>query len=239
METQNIESQENEKQEMTPAKMFIRLFIYIIVLGVILFLCAGKTDWVMGWVFLGVHFVVLMFNVFVFPIEQELVEERTQIGEGVKTWDKWLVICLQLFMPFGMLIVAGLDMRYSWSAPLPVWVQITAVVFSGLGYLFSIWASTVNKFYGRFVRIQKDRGHHVIDVGPYSVVRHPGYLGISIFMLTTALALDSLWTLALSGLLTLALIIRTALEDKVLQEELEGYKEYTQKVRYRLLPGIW
>jgi protein-S-isoprenylcysteine O-methyltransferase Ste14 len=239
MATQSTENQENDRQKMTPAKMFVRLLFYVIILGVILFLSAGQIDWIMGWAFLGVHFLILMTNVFVFPIEQELMDERTEMREGIKAWDKWLVISLQLFMPFGMIVLAGLDMRYGWSSPVPLWVQIVAVVFSGFGYLFSIWASAVNKFYARFVRIQKERGHHVIDSGPYSIVRHPGYLGVSTFMLAAALALDSLWTLALSGLLTLALIIRTALEDKVLQEELEGYKEYTQKVRYRLLPGIW
>jgi protein-S-isoprenylcysteine O-methyltransferase Ste14 len=225
--------------EMTPAKMVLRLLIYVAILGAILFWCAGRLDWAMGWAWLVVHFAVVLTSAVVVPIDPELVDERTQIKEGVKEWDKLIVIPTQILMPFGFLILAGLDLRYGWSPDLPLWLQITALILGGLGYLFSIWASAVNKFYGRFVRIQKERGHHVISDGPYKYVRHPGYTGIIVFMLTTALALNSLWTLTLSGALSLLLIVRTALEDKTLQEELEGYKEYTQNVRYRLVPGLW
>lgn len=142
-------------------------------------------------------------------------------------------------MPFGFLVLAGLDMRNDWSPELPLWLQIAALVLTGLGYLLSVWASATNKFYSRFVRIQKDRGHHVVTAGPYQYIRHPGYIGIIIFMMATAFAFDSLYTLILSGSLSLLLIIRTVLEDKTLLEELEGYKEYAQDVRYRLIPGIW
>jgi protein-S-isoprenylcysteine O-methyltransferase Ste14 len=97
----------------------------------------------------------------------------------------------------------------------------------------------VNRFYSRFVRIQKERGHRVISSGPYRIIRHPGYLGQIIFSLASALALGSLWALIPAGLFALLLVVRTSLEDRVLQEELEGYKEYTQTVRQRLIPYIW
>jgi protein-S-isoprenylcysteine O-methyltransferase Ste14 len=225
--------------EMTPARMVFRLLIYIVILGAILFLCAGRMDWVMGWAWLVVHFVVALTSATVVPLDPELIDERTQIKEGVKKWDKMIVIPTQILMPFGFLVLAGLDMRYGWSTPLPLWLQIAALILGGLGYLLSVWASAVNKFYSRLVRIQTERGHHVVSDGPYKYIRHPGYTGIIIFMLTTALALNSLWTLTLSGALSLLLILRTALEDKTLQEELGGYKEYTQKVKYRLVPGLW
>jgi protein-S-isoprenylcysteine O-methyltransferase Ste14 len=105
--------------------------------------------------------------------------------------------------------------------------------------MLSVWASAVNRFYSRLVRIQKERGHHVVSEGPYKYIRHPGYIGVIIFMLTTPLALNSMWTLTLGGALSLLLVIRTVLEDKTLQEELEGYTAYTQKVKYRLVPGLW
>jgi len=95
-----------------------------------------------------------------------------------------------------------------------------------------------DKFYGRVVRIQKERGHHVIADGPYHYLRHPGYLGQIIFSLASALALGSLWTLIPSGLFAALLVVRSALEDRTLQEELEGYKEYAQRVRFRLMPRI-
>jgi protein-S-isoprenylcysteine O-methyltransferase Ste14 len=234
-----METKQNSSQGITPAKIVVRLLIYAIVLGAVLFFIAGRVDWVMGWAWLIIHTAVIMTSTLVLPIDPELADERTDIKEGVKQWDKIIVIPTQILMPFGFLVLAGLDMRYGWSPELPLWVQILALVLTGLGYLLSIWASSVNKFYSRFVRIQTERGHYVVTDGPYKVVRHPGYTGVIIFMLTTALALDSLWTLTLSGALSLLLIIRTALEDKTLLEELEGYTEYAQKVRYKLVPWVW
>ncbi|MGD8454997.1 MAG: isoprenylcysteine carboxylmethyltransferase family protein [Anaerolineales bacterium] len=225
--------------EMTPAKMVIRMVIYIAIMGAILFLCAGRVDWIVAWVWLVVHFIVVLTSATIVPIDPELVDERTHVKEGVKKWDKIIVFPTQILMPFGFLVLAGLDMRYGWSSGLPLWLQISAVIVGGLGYMLSVWASAVNRFYSRLVRIQKERGHHVVSEGPYKYIRHPGYIGVIIFMLTTPLALNSMWTLTLGGALSLLLVIRTVLEDKTLQEELEGYTAYTQKVKYRLVPGLW
>jgi len=234
-----METKQDSPQELTPAKIVVRLLIYAIILGAILFLSAGRVDWVMGWAWLVIHTAVIMTSALIFPVDPELADERTHLKEGIKQWDKIIVIPTQILMPFGFLILAGLDMRHGWSPTLPLWVQVLALVLTGLGYLLSVWASSVNKFYSRLVRIQTERGHYVVTDGPYKVIRHPGYTGIVIFMLTTALALDSLWTLTLSGALSLLLIIRTALEDKTLREELEGYEAYTQNVRYKLVPWVW
>jgi len=234
-----MRTEQKASVEMTPVRIVIRLLIYIVILGAILFLCAGRMDWAMGWAWLVVHFAAALTSAFVVPLDPELVDERTHVKEGVKGWDKLIVIPTQILMPFGFLVLAGLDMRYGWSPGLPLWLQITALILGGLGYLLSVWASAVNKFYSRLVRIQTERGHHVVSDGPYKYIRHPGYTGIVVFMLTTALALNSLWTLTLSGALSLLLVVRTVLEDKTLQEELPGYKEYTQKVKYRLVPGLW
>jgi protein-S-isoprenylcysteine O-methyltransferase Ste14 len=103
----------------------------------------------------------------------------------------------------------------------------------------SIWATAVNRFYGRFVRIQRERGHVVISDGPYRYVRHPGYLGQIVFSVASALALGSLWALIPGGLFAVLLVVRTALEDRTLQAELEGYEAYTRRVRHRLVPRIW
>jgi protein-S-isoprenylcysteine O-methyltransferase Ste14 len=238
-EENTMETKQDTPQELTPAKIVVRLLIYAIILGAVLFLSAGRVDWAIGWAWLVIHTAVIMTSALIIPIDPELANERTHIKEGVKQWDKLIVIPTQILMPLGFLVLAGLDMRYGWSPPLPLWVQVLALILTGLGYLLSVWASSVNKFYSRFVRIQKERGHHVVTEGPYKTIRHPGYTGIIIFMLTTALALNSLWTLTLSGALSLLLIIRTTLEDKTLQEELDGYKDYAQKVRYRLVPWVW
>jgi protein-S-isoprenylcysteine O-methyltransferase Ste14 len=97
----------------------------------------------------------------------------------------------------------------------------------------------VNRFYSRFVRIQKERGHVAVSDGPYRYIRHPGYLGQIIFSLASGLALSSLWALIPGSLFAVLLVVRTALEDRTLQEELVGYKEYSQRVRYRLIPYLW
>jgi protein-S-isoprenylcysteine O-methyltransferase Ste14 len=108
-----------------------------------------------------------------------------------------------------------------------------------VGLAIVTWAEAVNKFFEPTVRIQTDRGHHVVDRGPYAIVRHPGYVGSFLLFGGIALCLGSLWALIPAGLASALLIMRTRWEDQMLQAELPGYKEYTQRVRYRLLPGMW
>ena len=96
-----------------------------------------------------------------------------------------------------------------------------------------------NRFFSSMVRIQTERGHQVISTGPYRWIRHPGYTGALLLYLATPIFLDSRWAFLPALFLTIVLLIRTNLEDKVLQNELEGYREYAKRVRYRLLPGVW
>jgi protein-S-isoprenylcysteine O-methyltransferase Ste14 len=108
-----------------------------------------------------------------------------------------------------------------------------------IGMFISAWAGSVNKFAEPTVRIQTDRGHKVIDTGPYAIVRHPGYVAAFFLFSGIALALGSLWALIPAAVASLLLVVRTQLEDRTLQNELEGYKEYAKRVGYRLIPGIW
>lgn len=130
-------------------------------------------------------------------------------------------------------------MRFGWSPDLTVASRLVALVVWVLGDVFSKWAAVSNRFYSRIVRIQKDRGHTVVTDGPYRYVRHPGYAGGLVAGLATPIVLGSLWALVAVGVLALLLVIRTALEDKTLHEELLGYTEYAQQTRYRLMPGVW
>ena len=118
-------------------------------------------------------------------------------------------------------------------------VKIAALVVMVVGYAFGTWALMENRFFSGVVRIQKDRGHHVVSTGPYRIMRHPGYAGALWMYLATPIFMDSLWAFIPTILLVVVTVIRTSLEDRTLQEELPGYKEFTQKTRYRLLPGIW
>ena len=221
------------------ARTIFRFGMFILVLGVLLFGVAGTIAWPMGWGFLAGYGVVVLISAVVVPIDPEFVEERTTMKEDVKQWDKYLAGIPSLLFPWALLIVAGLDYRFGWSGEFDLGVMIAAMVAAMLAYLISVWASAVNKFYARFVRIQTERGHHTITTGPYAIIRHPGYFGIGLFSLLVPIGLGSYWTLIPGGLMTVLLVVRTALEDKTLQEELEGYSEYTQKTRWRLVPGIW
>jgi protein-S-isoprenylcysteine O-methyltransferase Ste14 len=211
------------------AQVLIRGTIFALILALLWGFVSGHWERPMPWVFLGSWAIVgLVVPAFVVPLDESYVDDRTQIKEGVQKWDKPIVIVGSLYVPLGLVLVAALDA-----------LQAVATMLGALGYLFSVWASAVNKFYGRFVRIQKDRGHTVVTEGPYRYVRHPGYAGLAVFLLTSALSLGSLWTLIPNGLFLIAMIVRTALEDRFLRENLAGYKEYAQRTRYRLIPGIW
>jgi protein-S-isoprenylcysteine O-methyltransferase Ste14 len=144
-----------------------------------------------------------------------------------------------LSISFPLYIVAGLDHRLGWSPQFPVWLNIVGFFLVALGYAFGGWAMVENRFFSTMVRIQTDRGHRVCDSGPYRMVRHPGYAGNMLALPGMVLALGSVWTIIPVLIAVVIAVIRTALEDRTLQEELPGYTDYTHRVRYRLFPGIY
>jgi len=234
----NANGSDNARESSKP-RILLRLMAFVLVLTAILIIAAGRWDWVMGWVYMVMYTGVTGVAVLVVPLDPELVEERTQIKEGVKEWDKRLTVLGSVLYPLAILVVAGLDARQGWSPRVPPALQLAALAVAAAGNLISVWAAAVNRFYSRWVRIQKERGHVVVSDGPYRYLRHPGYLGQIVFSLASALALGSLWALIPGGLFAVLLVVRTALEDRTLQEELEGYREYTRRVRHRLIPPIW
>ena len=138
-----------------------------------------------------------------------------------------------------LIVVAGLDaVRFHWSN---VHVILKIIGFLGFipGFILGFWAMRENTFLSDTVRIQEDRGHKVCQTGPYMYVRHPMYIGIIIAMLSLPLALGSLFAIIPAIIIVKLFILRTALEDKTLQKELPGYKEYTLAVRFRLFPRVW
>jgi len=203
----------------------------------ILFISAGRWDYWQGWGYFILWIYVYLFSNIIIP--SELVQERFKSSAGTKKWDEVFIVCHSLLALINPLIAALDGGRYHWTGNFSSWVNVSAfiVIFLGLSlFIFSLWK---NQFFSNTVRIQKDRGHHVIDKGPYAFIRHPGYAGFVISTLCIGLALNSLWALLPSGVLAIAFIIRTYLEDKTLQRELPGYAEYAAIVRYRLIPGIW
>ena len=208
-------------------------------IGALMFLCAGRLDWMSAWVFLGLSTVVfLTAGVYVVRKNPDVVNERGKGGEGAKTWDRILTTVYAVFM-FAIYIVAGIDAgRFQWSA-MPLAVQILGSIGFVLGMVWMYWAMLANTFLAMVVRIQEERGHSTVSSGPYRYVRHPMYIGILVSYGSTPLLLGSWFALIPFAIMGALLVLRTALEDRTLQNELPGYAEYAQRVRYRLLPGIW
>ena len=170
-----------------------------------------------------------------------LLAERGKFGKAqeVKSWDKVLAPLMAFSMTFPLYIVSGLDHRFGWSPSFPLGLNILGFLMIVLGYAFAGWALVENRFFSSVVRIQTDRGHAVCDSGPYRIVRHPGYAGNVLALPGIVLALGSVWTI-IPGIAALIITLtRTALEDKTLKEELQGYKSYASRVRFRLIPGIY
>ena len=160
------------------------------------------------------------------------------MASNVKGWDK-LLMALYTTALVALLVVAALDAgRFRWTE-MPAALQMLGVIGIVPCGAWLFWVTRTNAFLSRFARIQADRGQQVVTSGPYRYVRHPMYAALLPFILCVALILGSWWALVPGAIIVALFIIRTALEDRMLQAELPGYKEYTQRVRYRLLPGVW
>jgi len=168
-----------------------------------------------------------------------LIKERMKPGPGAKTWDR-IVVALYRFLILIVFVTGVLDAgRYRWSPSIPIVVYALSYLAILAFTAFAIWAMLSNEFFSSLVRIQTDRGHTVVTSGPYRYVRHPGYLGLIVVSVCTGPVLGSVWALIPSGLAASILILRTVLEDATLEKDLPGYAEYTETVRFRLVPFIW
>lgn len=219
----------------------VQLLVQFLLMAAILFPSSGRLDWWFAWAYLAIFVAGVVANSFVLlRINPELVAERAkQVTSEAKKWDVILAIIWGLMTVIVSLLVAGLDLRFGWSPRMPLIVQLIALLFHMFGSAFSSWALVSNAFFAGTVHIQEDRGHTVASSGPYRLVRHPGYAGWMVSNIAVVMMLGSLWALIPAAVAVLALIVRTALEDRTLREELPGYEEYAQSVRYRLAPGIW
>jgi protein-S-isoprenylcysteine O-methyltransferase Ste14 len=215
---------------------------YALLSAVALFAAAGTLRWAWGWVYVGLGLAVtLASRLIVLRTNPDLLQERARFvqSEGIEPWDRWLMPLVGLVGPISLALVAGLDHRLGWSPSLPSWLPWVGLFSVTLGYAWATWALAANRFFSAVVRIQSERGHTVVDNGPYRWMRHPGYAGGILAYLTAPLLLGALWALVPAALITVALVVRTALEDRTLNRDLLGYTDYARRVRYRLLPGLW
>jgi protein-S-isoprenylcysteine O-methyltransferase Ste14 len=223
-------------------KAWLRFAAFTLLFPMVLFIAAGRLNWVWAWVYAGIIvFFTFVSRIAVMRTNPDLLAERAQSldREDVRGWDRLILFFLLLVGPLAMMIVAGLDERFGWSPQISVALRLVALAIMVLGYSVGTWAMAVNRYYSAVVRIQKDRDQTVVTDGPYRFVRHPSYATGNVASLMIPILLGSLWALIPCGLVVLGTIIRTALEDRTLLEELDGYKEYAARVRYRLLPGVW
>jgi len=219
---------------------FIQVIVLMLISAAVLFISAGRVNWGMAWLYFGLYTLGFLINALgIMPRDPELIAERGRVKENAKGWDKILAGLYSLLSTVALLIVIGLDERYGWTGDLPQWTQLAGIALLVASFDLISWSMASNRFFSGVVRIQDDRDHTVASGGPYRFVRHPGYVGMILLGCAVPLMFSSLWGLAPAGLVTLVLVIRTVLDDRTLQNELEGYKEYARTTRFRLIPGIW
>jgi protein-S-isoprenylcysteine O-methyltransferase Ste14 len=222
-------------------KRAAQIVIQLLIFAAILFLSSGRLDWWFGWAYLAIFVLGVGANSYVvLRTNPELIAERArQFTPETRRWDRILATLWGVMSAIVSLLVAGLDKRFGWSPQIPLAVQLAAMLVHMFGSAFAGWALVSNAFFSGTVYIQTERGHAVVSTGPYRFVRHPGYAGWMVSNLAAVIMLGSMWALLPAVIAVLALLARTALEDRTLREELPGYEEYARRVRYRLLPGIW
>ncbi len=221
------------------ARAGIRTVIGDAILGVVLFAAAGDIAWWPAWAYAVIIVVSTVLPLTrLFRLDEGLIEERMSRKPGVKPWDRYFVALIAV-LTMAELIVPGLDHRWGWTGPQPVWKGLLGLALMIVGTFGVIWAMRVNRFFSAFVRIQEDRGHHVVSEGPYRFVRHPGYAFWTLRTVGVPLLFGSNWTFVVAGLFIAMFVVRTGLEDRTLRGELAGYSEYAGRIRWKLVRGVW
>jgi protein-S-isoprenylcysteine O-methyltransferase Ste14 len=214
--------------------------IIVLLAFVILFVSAGTLAWINGWIFVGLISILWVIHIVIMVrTNPEMLNERgSVIKKGTKGFDRINLIAVPVLTLVSVVVMALDAGRFHWSF-MPLWLSILGTILLVLGLMFGTWAMSVNKFFEWTVRIQSDKQQYVCTSGPYRMIRHPGYTGYIVERLAYPLILGSWWGFLPEGILAIMFIVRTALEDRTLQNELQGYKEYAEKVKYRLIPLIW
>ncbi|MEW6630872.1 MAG: isoprenylcysteine carboxylmethyltransferase family protein [Pseudomonadota bacterium] len=222
------------------AKLVVQTFVWFGFMGALLFVSAGTLHWPGAWIYLVMMVgLSLTLGVALAKRDPGLVNERLSppIQKNQAAADKILLSVLLLTI-FAWLVLMGLDLRFGWSA-VPIWVQVAGLIVLLLGMWICYLTMLENSFAAPVVKIQEERGQHVISTGPYSYVRHPMYAGAILFFAGTALLLGSWWGLASVLVFIVLLAIRTFIEENTLRTGLRGYDDYARDVRYKLIPMIW
>ena len=231
--------EQKNKARQGAAKYIIVLLLQRMIGAALFVIAAGTISDMRGIVYLALYFAVSIVTfVMMFSGHQETLNERSKKQENTKSWDKIILPIYVLLAYYGIYFAAGMGVRFNWYS-LPIeWFYI-GIAFYLVSSVFTAWAVLANKHFEETSRIQDNREQTVMTTGPYRIVRHPGYAGIVLWAIASALMIGTIAVGVVSVAIIVAIWIRTYLEDKMLKDELEGYLAYSQTVRYRLLPFIW
>jgi protein-S-isoprenylcysteine O-methyltransferase Ste14 len=220
-------------------KFLIKTLVTTLFFSVILFLSAWKIDYLQGFIFFGTNLLTALMNFWTIRNDSNLMTERSKVGDGAKSWDK-IILGLSGIAYLISLVIAGLDSgRFQWSPDFHWIIYAIGIIVTITGQAIFLTARKENKYFSSVVRIQTDRGHAVCETGIYKIVRHPGYLGMTISLLALPLLTGSLWSIIPIVIAVILLLIRTYLEDETLKKELLGYTDYAKRTKQRLIPKIW
>ena len=231
----------NQPQKTITLRLIIQLLFVVVVMPLLPLLISRHWDWWEAWAYALIYALgFVLSRLLVARRHPDLIAERARSMdcEDAKPWDRRLAPLLA-WSGVATPVVAGLDKLFSWSPAFSLLVVVASLVVVVAGYLWGSYALVENRYFSGVVRIQSDRGHRVVSSGPYRWMRHPGYAGALWTYLATPLLLGSMWALLPTFFTMAVLVIRTRLEDRTLKEELDGYRDYAARVRYRLLPGLW
>ena len=222
-------------------RIVVQAIVGLAIMAALLFVPAGTLAWPAASVYLvEISVTSLAMAYWMLRNNPALLAERMAplIQRQQKTWDKILIVSL-LVLWAAWFVIMGLDaMRYRWS-DMPLWTQALGALAIVISMYIIFLTMRANTFAAPVVKIQTERGHRVVSDGPYAIVRHPMYGGALLLIVGTPLLLGSWWGLAATPVIVLLLAARAVLEERTLARELEGYRDYASRVRYRLVPGVW
>jgi protein-S-isoprenylcysteine O-methyltransferase Ste14 len=231
----------SSSQQAIPPRVVLQMLFFIIIVPFLPLLISWRWSWWEAWLYAAIGILGFAISrALAARRHPDLLAERARFlrHEDAKPWDKILAPLVGLgggLVP----LAAGLEALLGRTPPFSLSIKILSLVVILAGYALGSYALIENRFFSGMVRIQTERGHQVVSSGPYRWMRHPGYTGAIFSYLVTPLLLDSWWAFLPAILITIVLVIRTYLEDRTLQAELAGYRDYARRVRYRLLPGVW
>jgi len=224
---------------MSRLRAIVASYVGILLFASLIFLAAWKLVYWQALLYVVIALMGATLSNALVPRGSDITIERASTAAAGQTWDK-RILAAYFLISVVTFVIAGLDSgRLGWSGPVPLGVTIAGAVLMLLGQIIFAVAKRQNAFFSSTVRVQSERGHRVCESGLYHYVRHPGYLGMLLSLLAFPLLINSYWAFVPAVFGAVLLLIRTMIEDRLLTEELPGYRDYVARTRWRLIPGIF